>query len=312
MNPSSYDSEKSFNNALSYLFPGLEKEIKVFVEYTKANTINGNTDSVRMADLLENYSKLYNEGADTSEIQKQILNEFTLIKDSIDKIKAKCKNKKFIKESEKWLDKLYNYAVMGENLFKAAVDKENNEKYISKYNESKEKAHANNANVSVNVLKVMFENEESPIYIEVGLREKIEYLEAEPFTNFRQYEDYSINNIVDGNKTTYFWTNGAPWQAASPNKGFIALDVKEVKKISNIYIATGSSDTDLDIMGKAVIEYSIDNENWIELKKGTFSNVIYIDNINIDARYVRIRSLDINTSYWIKMRLFELNTNRRP
>ena len=162
--------------------------------------------------------------------------------------------------------------------------------------------------VSPNVLAPLLSGVTHRFNVLAGFAEPATSQKATGITNASHYENYTVDRICDGDDSTYFWSHGAMWQAASGTTGYVGLDFGEIVRVRNLYIATGEEGT--DVFTNAAIEYSADRQSWTEICAGQFGEEIFLDGLDFDARYVRMRNTDTQSNAWVKVRVFEANTNR--
>lgn len=133
-------------------------------------------------------------------------------------------------------------------------------------------------------------------------------VKAEASTNMSQYEYHSINNVVDGNSSTFFWSSEA--QAAGD---YILLTYPSAQPIYEISITFTETD---QLSGTAAIEVSADNDQWQTVTE--FTNG-YLDstrsftcNANgLMARYVRFIIRNTVGSYWLQVAEFKADMSEK-
>ena len=133
-------------------------------------------------------------------------------------------------------------------------------------------------------------------------------VKAEASTNMSQYQSYSINNVVDGNSSTFFWSSEA--QAAGD---YILLTYPSAQPIYEISITFTETD---QLSGTAAIEVSADNNQWQTVTE--FTNG-YLDstrsftcNANgLMARYVRFIIRNTVGSYWLQVAEFKADMSEK-
>lgn len=148
--------------------------------------------------------------------------------------------------------------------------------------------------VSPNVLAPLLSGVTHRFNVLAGFAEPATSQKATGITNASHYENYTVDRICDGDDSTYFWSHGAMWQAASGTTGYVGLDFGEIVRVRNLYIATGEEGT--DVFTNAAIEYSADRQSWTELCAGQFGEEIFLEGLDFDARYVRMRNTDTQSN----------------
>lgn len=105
--------------------------------------------------------------------------------------------------------------------------------------------------------------------------------------------------MVDGDESTFFWSNGAPEVGDE-----IRVDLGAVREIGDIALLMGKSGSPNDFLHSGVLEWSADGSAWNELTRGTTAEVRVVAPEGTRARYVRYRALADNPSYWLVVREF--------
>ena len=116
-------------------------------------------------------------------------------------------------------------------------------------------------------------------------------------------------NVIDGDDTTYALFNKVQ------NVGdYVGINLGKPTQVNNIRILQGKTDTDHDIIHDGVIEYSLDGEQWTEIKTVTSNYLQEINDLDITAMYVRFRVTNFNNpnntskkDYWLHIREFAVN-----
>jgi hexosaminidase len=115
-----------------------------------------------------------------------------------------------------------------------------------------------------------------------------------PQTSLPAYQTYAPSSLVDGDTTTWFWSNGAP-----PVGGYAGVDLGAVRTIGPIDVLMANGNSPNDYLHAGVLEYSTDGTTWTQL--ATFSGhneVTATPAAGTAARYVRVRSTATQT-YWL-------------
>lgn len=122
-------------------------------------------------------------------------------------------------------------------------------------------------------------------------------------TNLGTYSTNSVARILDGDDSTYFWSDGAP--AAGDQ---ITVDLGESRDIGDITLAMGKPGSADDYIHAGVLEYSADGTTWQQLT--AFSgkpDVTATPPAGTKARYVRARATAGQNS-WVVVREFRVAT----
>lgn len=118
-------------------------------------------------------------------------------------------------------------------------------------------------------------------------------------TNLRTYADNVPARMIDGDVSTFFWSNGAPHTGDE-----IRVDLGAVRAIGDIAVLMGKSTSPNDYIHSGVLEHSTDGQSWTELTRATTAEVRAT--AATSARYVRYRALADNPSYWLVVREFSV------
>ncbi len=124
-------------------------------------------------------------------------------------------------------------------------------------------------------------------------------------TNMGAYSNYVLNNILDGNPSTYFWSSEAPTGGVS----YIMLDLAVLAKVSSVTLQFTEKDQPTGIV---LIQTSEDGVSWSE--KAAFSSsdlssdYKYTANFaTVEARYVRMFIHSISNRAWLQVAEFSVS-----
>ena len=110
--------------------------------------------------------------------------------------------------------------------------------------------------------------------------------------------------MFDNDTATYYHSG-----AGQRTDHFVAIDMGFVRKVYDVYILQGrNSIDDVDYFDHAVLEYSLDAEQWVAFSD-TLVGVYDIrwQGEPFEARYVRMRKLPSSKTNWLAVRSFEIN-----
>ncbi|MFI7065482.1 beta-N-acetylglucosaminidase domain-containing protein [Kribbella sp. NPDC050124] len=111
------------------------------------------------------------------------------------------------------------------------------------------------------------------------------------------YAENVPDRMVDGDESTYFWSNGAPVAGDE-----IRVDLGTARAIGDVAVLMGKSGSPNDYIHSGVLEYSTDGSSWTELTRATTAEVRFT--AAVTARYVRYRAIVDNPSFWLVVREF--------
>jgi hyaluronoglucosaminidase len=107
--------------------------------------------------------------------------------------------------------------------------------------------------------------------------------------------------MVDGDESTFYWSNGAP--AANDE---IRVDLGAAREIGAIAVLMGKDGSPADYIQSGALEWSADGQTWTELTRGTTAEVRATAPGGTKARYVRYRAVATNASNWLVVREFSV------
>ncbi|MFF3171286.1 beta-N-acetylglucosaminidase domain-containing protein [Streptomyces sp. NPDC057900] len=122
-------------------------------------------------------------------------------------------------------------------------------------------------------------------------------------TSLGTYQSNTAARMLDGDDSTYFWSDGAP---AVDDQ--LTVDLGESRDIGDITLAMGKPGSADDYLHDGVLEYSADGKSWQSLT--AFSgkpDVAVTAPAGTKARYVRARATAAQTS-WVVVREFHVAT----
>ncbi|MFI6726905.1 beta-N-acetylglucosaminidase domain-containing protein [Streptomyces atratus] len=122
-------------------------------------------------------------------------------------------------------------------------------------------------------------------------------------TSLGTYQSNTLARMLDGDDSTYFWSDGAP--AAGDQ---ITVDLGRARDIGDITLAMAKPGSTDDYLHEGVLEYSADGQSWQQLT--AFSgkpDVTATVDAGTKARYVRARATAAQDN-WLVVREFSVVT----
>lgn len=122
-------------------------------------------------------------------------------------------------------------------------------------------------------------------------------------TSLGTYQDNTVARMLDGDDSTYFWSDGAP--AAGDQ---LTVDLGASRAIGSVTLAMAKPGSADDYLHEGVLEYSEDGKSWQKL--ADFSgkpDVTAAPPAGTKARYVRARAT-AGQSSWVVVRAFQVAT----
>jgi hexosaminidase len=117
---------------------------------------------------------------------------------------------------------------------------------------------------------------------------------ATPTTSLPAYQSYLPANLVDGDVTSWFWSDGAPAVG-----GYVGVDLGAVRPLGAVDLLMANDASENDYLHSGVLEYSTNGSSWTPLLAfGGQNEVTASPPAGATARYVRARSTASQT-YWL-------------
>lgn len=132
--------------------------------------------------------------------------------------------------------------------------------------------------------------------------------QTSPMATMGTYQDYSIDNMVDGDPSTLYWSN-----AAAKSGDSVGVDLGNVYSIKNVKLLMGSTEGSMprpdDYIHHGALEYSRDGEKWKNIMTGNDQREIDVNTDGIKARYIRYRVTESQTN-WVQVREFQVESDK--
>ena len=307
-NPEAYDQNASLAAACKSLMPDAHEELLDFISMTCASGINKNTDSTELKALLDAFKK-----ENAPETRAALTVYFENMIRSADAILS-SDNQFMVAEINEWLQKYRVYGEMGilymemEQAYAQGAGLDEILKLLGQYKTLEMSISKNPRLVSASVQTAFMNTLNSRFSQLLGQVEGIDFAPAKPYTNCNHYQDYTPDLMTDGDDSTYFWTHGSLNTAAGNKTGYFGVDLGQVIDVNNVYVATGVAGS--DALQNGIIEYSADAEAWTTLYQGSCADEVLLQDLSLQARYIRVRSANNNDTTWTKIRAVEVNTTR--
>lgn len=300
-NPAKYDSDKSWENMINEIGGTHAKSLYIFADSGKSSLINNDESSV-LNNYIQAFWKKYNDDTlnqDTTEY-KNLIQSFKDIEDASSDLESNMANSNFVNETSDYLNKLKLLGQAGQagvNLLCYAKENDMQSvwKYMLQFKNMYNQIEKMNAEIGTQVIVPFLGkvSEESNKYINFSSNK------IGAFSSFNAYQDYTIDKMIDGDENSFYWTN-SPASADS----YFGIDLGRVKTVYSVKVMMGKDDSEGDIMAHGRLEYSKDNKIWIKVVDFDNKNVISVNNLKIQARYLRCRATKDSTN-WVKVREFE-------
>ncbi|MPQ43650.1 beta-N-acetylglucosaminidase domain-containing protein [Clostridium tarantellae] len=322
-NTNDYNRDKSWENAIKELGGEAAEALKIFTDHSRSSILNDQTESFDLKPLVDSLLTKWQDNEDITKDLEIVKNEFEKIEKAPGIIREKINNEKFIAETDAYLTKLELFGKIGQdviNMIEAQVKGDINTVWQKKLIINKGLKEADDMRIIKwkDPLKVTIGSKVVEPFIRnaVSISDTIfnesingkdeegeESYTKNPISSFKHYENYTLDKMVDGNKNTYFWSN-----KNTKIGDYIGIDLTKVEKINNIYLQMDN--TGKDYITKGQLEYSLDGENWNAIEEETTDRVLNLNNLDIEARYLRYRATE-DTNYWLKVYEFDINVSSK-
>lgn len=290
----------------------------------RSSRVPGFNESEYLKDKLDSVINKINDGsltANDTEVN-ELIAEFNHMLSAIEDMRANCDNTSLIDELDPWLKSLKDVATSGKAILESMVAVLNNDS-TSAWN-------------SFRVATKAFETkytyltaEDLPnVYAEAGSRRLTPFIskvinsvknsimpmfdmEDTSFTpsiyavmgGVEQSDNDNTSKMFDGDESTF-----ATFTVNQEEGDYFGVDLGKVIPLKNLHIVQAKEDSHHDFYHEGVLEYSEDGNAWSDL--GTYTNQVRIDleDLNVNARYVRLKLIKDKTKpYWTYIREFTVN-----
>ena len=291
----------------------------------------GFPESEYIREELENVLAKVNAGQsiEKDEEAATLLAAFDEMLSAIEEFKVGCESERLVDELTPWMDSLKDVASGGKAIIQSVIacQKEDVNTAWEQFGIASKSLKTWNSYANA------YDAQNNPIYSEAGskrlqpfLAKMVAYVKNN-LTPLFDSSNTEVNpsfyavlagtpRIDDDNSAKIFDDNpntAGQWNQVQKLNDYYGVDLGRVVPIKDIYILQGNSDTDHDIFHKAVLEYSEDGENFIQIGE-RFEDAVEIsfDGLeDIKARYIRLRLVEVGTDskpdYWTHVREFVVN-----
>lgn len=287
---------------------------------------NGFPESEYLAGALDAAEAAALSGSLTEEDARSLASEMNAILDAVADFRANCANGALVAELEPWLKSLESIAEAVKNALYAVISLQSGSvngawTYLSNasialdawddnvtpnYSDKKAKAGSLRLQPFASEL-ISYVNEKLlPLLSPDGSLNSGESFYA-VLGGVKQTGSANSDKMFDGSDSTY-----ASFSVNQQAGDYYGVDLGTVKTVTSIDILQGQNDTHHDYFHKAALEVSTDGENWTTLVENVNSHHIQVADLNVAARYVRLRLLETGygstANYWTNIREFTVTT----
>lgn len=313
-NPNKFNVDKSYNDSFKYVEEKEYESLKAISSHlTNANLYEG-----KYFEEAKDLKELITEYETTNDATK-LVEYFTKFTASIESFKANAKNTKLKDSMLPWIEALedasnamINYLTIMKDFDNLSNDQlktmlDNGNSYEEKSKLHKEPVlnvityniDYKYADYGVSVLKPFMNKVKQivndKVKLALGLPTGIVY------EGFDSIYSGSVDNIFDGDESTYCWFGSVPSEDA-----YIRIDLEEVKEIHDIKILYGNANGATDYMvGKVYVSRDAKNYNYVGLSDSASVLLDLRDN-PVNARYIMIKNSSTET--WVSIKEVSYNT----
>lgn len=313
-NSNKFNVDKSYNDSFKYIEEKEYESLKAISSHlTNANLYEG-----KYFEEAKDLKELITEYETTNDVTK-LVEYFTKFTASIESFKANAKNTKLKDSMLPWIEALedasnamINYLTIMKDFDNLSNDQlktmlDNGNSYEEKSKFHKEPVlnvityniDYKYADYGVSVLKPFMNKVKQivndKVKLALGLPTGIVY------EGFDSIYSGSVDNIFDGDESTYCWFGSVPSEDA-----YIRIDLEEVKEIHDIKILYGNANGATDYMvGKVYVSRDAKNYNYVGLSDSASVLLDLRDN-PVNARYIIIKN--ISTETWVSIKEVSYNT----
>ena len=313
-NPNKFNVDKSYNDSFKYVE---EKEYES-LKSISSHLTNANLYEGKYFEEAKDLKELITEYETTNDLTK-LVEYFTKFTASIESFKANAKNTKLKDSMLPWIEALedasnamINYLTIMKDFDNLSNDQlktmlDNGNSYEEKSKLHKEPVlnvityniDYKYADYGVSVLKPFMNKVKQivndKVKLALGLPTGIVY------EGFDSIYSGSVDNIFDGDESTYCWFGSVPSEDA-----YIRIDLEEVKEIHDIKILYGNANGATDYMvGKVYVSRDAKNYNYVGLSDSASVLLDLRDN-PVNARYIMIKNSSTET--WVSIKEVSYNT----
>lgn len=313
-NPNKFNVDKSYNDSFKYVEEKEYESLKAISSHLTNATLYEGKYFEEAKDLKE----LITEYETTNDVTK-LVEYFTKFTASIESFKANAKNTKLKDSMLPWIEALedasnamINYLTIMKDFDNLSNDQlktmlDNGNSYEEKSKLHKEPVlnvityniDYKYADYGVSVLKPFMNKVKQivndKVKLALGLPTGIVY------EGFDSIYSGSVDNIFDGDESTYCWFGSVPSEDA-----YIRIDLEEVKEIHDIKILYGNANGATDYMvGKVYVSRDAKNYNYVGLSDSASVLLDLRDN-PVNARYIMIKNSSTET--WVSIKEVSYNT----
>ena len=321
-NTKGYDYNRSWDNALEVVGGQAKDELKFIADHsTRLDT--GRPDSPELNSFIEAMWEKWDNGEDVYSDLQALKTEFEKMITTPKTLREKLDNEALLSQMENQLVKFEKYGEVGLGVINMLQSIQNDDMvgfWNNKYAGMKELVELDSLEgiIAENVVDPFIRkahdvgskyfNNKTTILEDVIFTKEYNYtpimnIEGPTTDKWFLKDIYLKEYIVDDRNDSGF-ISGETVKSGD----YMGFDLGKTEIIKDIFLAMGRTCYDEDIVTTGTIEYSVDGENWTELKAndGQYDLLVECD---IEARYVRYRITE-DSDKKLYIRDFKVNTGK--
>ncbi|MGR6320685.1 beta-N-acetylglucosaminidase domain-containing protein [Micromonospora soli] len=300
-NPGAYDPAAAWTAALQDLGGSAWPTLKVFAENNYSSNIDP-AESPTLKPLIGAFWSAYERGVGLEAAAAAIDDYFGQMVGTPATLRSGLHNQPFLDEVKPWLDKLGLYGQAGQHavqmlLAQRAGDGNTAWAQRQAFEAARAQADAISQSVAPGVMPPFLDRAASASDRWLGATGG----RAKGTNSLGQWQANSPANMVDGDLTTFYWSD----RAANPG-AYVGVDLGSVQEISKIDLYMSKPTSPTDYIRQGVLEFSADGSTWTTV--GTYKDQPEIHAAvaqGTKARYVRMRATAAQNT-WVVVREFQV------
>ena len=328
-------AEEIWYDSFNYLEEGVEDVYRTIARNVancpgSSRVGAGFPESEYIKEYLEAVSAAISNGEPVGQLEEtdNLLNEFFSIRHAVDEFRTKCTNDDLVSELEPWLKSLESVTIAAQAALNSILEMEEGDNaeawtLFAAASSAMQKWDINPTcdDPSITQKALAGSKRLQPFASEmIGHVEKTltplfdpnysgQFLYA-VLGGQKQSMDDNAHKMFDGDLNT-----SAQWNVVQQQDDYFGVDLGVVKTVTDIRIVQGNTDADHDYFHKAILEYSEDGKAFTQLgEQYNDTLLIELDNLDIQARYVRLRLVETGTAskpdFWTHVREFTVNEEK--
>ncbi len=330
-NVKAFDDDQSWIDSFKYIDEDASEALHTLAKHMSNPQPNGHglvlAESEELQPLLNEFNSALANGSDLTEVSKKLIKELTIIAEACDEFHSLSKNESLKDELFPFTHSLKNLCLSIISFINAkeAIDNEDMYSAFNHYTKGssllstsqtftkplisgEQKVVTPGSTYLIPLADKLSKEMAEPIndYVAEGNAQKIEITAS---SSYNTWYSGNVNNIADGDKSTFAWHNGSESSGA-----YFQINLSQPSTIYGVDIYNGTTSKNDDTFGYAKLYYQTQGSSqWQELngtEYGPYSAEIHVTDIEIDnVVTVRYQCSRVGGSgKWTAMREFSVVT----